>query len=319
MKDTDPFVPRTVPDGVDASLLRDIETHAVEVAARAGHILVEHFHRPLDVQFKTKGSQDPVTIADHSSDEYLKTAIRAKFPEHNIISEEGEVSGASHSSFVWVLDPLDGTVNFMNGLPLFAVSVGVLWNDQPVVGSIYVPVSHNATAGVYHARVGGGAYLDGEEVHVSRSPSGRPLSAMPIGGRLHLSGQSKREPHEARNIGSMAAELAFTACGVFQYAWFGRPRIWDVAAGVLLVSEAGGLSLGRRRGGAWLPLHRFRSAQVDGQGWLEELRGWSRPVIAGTPDVTRRVAKDVRGVGTRPDFFSWVRGPGSTGRRTRGS
>lgn len=293
-------------DKVDIFLLEEIEAHAVYIAREAGRILLQYFNQPLDVQFKGKKRSDPVTIADGRAEEYLKTVIGSKFPEHGILSEEGGVFGKADSPFVWVLDPLDGTCNFMNGLPFFAVSIGVLWKGQPVVGSIYVPVSHRATAGVYHACLGKGAYLDSERIEVSRVPTGRPLSAMPFqfGSRFRLSGKSRKEPQEARNTGSIAVELALTACGVFQYALFGSPKIWDVAAGVLLVKEAGGLAFnGRRDGRAWVPLERFELHRHNNGEPLEKISSWSNPLVVGSPDIATKVVKDLR---IRRDPLSWL-------------
>ncbi len=284
-------------ENIDISLLEEIEAHAIYSAREAGQILLEHFSKPLEVQFKEKKRRDPVTIADRLSEEFLELTIREKFPQHGILSEEGGALYKSDSPFVWVLDPLDGTSNFMNGLPLFAVSIGVLWKRQPVVCSIYVPVSHRATAGVYHACLGKGAHLNGEKIEVAKKPSGRPLSEIPshFGSQFRLSGQSRREPQEVRNLGSIALELAMAACGVFQYALFGSPKVWDVAAGILLIKEAGGLAFTRQpRGRNWLPLERFQMEQDNDQEALENLRSWSSPLVVGAPDIARKVVQDIR-------------------------
>jgi myo-inositol-1(or 4)-monophosphatase len=293
-------------DSIDTSLLEEIEAHGVYIAREAGRILLEYFYRPQEVKFKGKNNRDPVTVADGRSEEYLKAAIREKFPGHSILSEEGGALRESDSPFIWVLDPLDGTVNFMNGLPFFAVSVGVLWQGRPVAGSIYVPVSHRAMPGVYHARLGGGAYLDDERIQ-ARTPSARPLAQVPP--RFRLSGRSRKEPREARNLGSTAAELALTASGVLQYAVAGGPHIWDVAAGLVLVKETGGLALTKlKRGSSWLPLERFQPGGENGPKMLEGLQGWSAPVVAGTPDAVQRVAKDLRGFRNPLSRFSgWLR------------
>ena len=275
----------------DISLLEEIEAQAVYFAQEAGQILLEQFRKPLEVRFKGKNKSDPVTAADHLSEEYLKKAITGKFPRHGILSEEGGVLCQSDSPFIWVIDPLDGTSNFMNGLPLFAVSIGVLWKGQPVAGSIYVPVSHRTTEGVYHTCLGKGAFFNDERIQVATESSGRPLMEIPaqFGGQFRLSGESGKEPHEARNLGSIALELALTACGVFQYALFTSPKLWDIAAGVLLVKEAGGLVFTRgRREKRWLPLERFQMAKDN------DLRRWSSPLVVGAPDTASKVVRDIR-------------------------
>ncbi len=305
-------------ENVDISVLEEIEAHAVQIAREAGQILLDHFNKPIEVQFKGEKGEDPVTTADRRSEEYLKVVIGEKFPRHGILSEEGGVLSKSDSPFVWVLDPLDGTTNFMNGLPLFAVSIGVLWKNQPVVGSIYVPVSHQATAGVYHACLGKGAYLNDERIEVATEPSGRPLAGNPsqFGSRFRLSGQSRREPGEARNLGSIALELALTASGVFQYALFGSPKLWDVAAGVLLVKEAGGLAFTRRtRRSTWLDLERFLPEQHNDQEALENLGSWSSPIVVGAPDIVRKMVQDIRAPRAPLSWLTalhWPRGQKST-------
>ena len=291
------MIPRMDADNIDGWLLKEIETHAVTIARGAGQILLERFRQPQEVQFKGKHNRDPVTAADGSSDTYLKKAIKDKFPNHNILSEEGGALSEADSPFIWVIDPLDGTVNFMNGLPLFSVSVGVLWRGQPVAGGIFVTVSHHAGPGVYHARLGNGAFLDGEKLEIARTPSGRPLAETPPGfsGGFRLSGRSRKAPHETRNLGSIAVELTLAACGVFQYAVFGAPKIWDIAAGVVLVKEAGGLAFTRpKKGRDWLPLERFQPGLENDPKALETLRGWSAPLIVGAPEAARQVVKDVR-------------------------
>lgn len=294
-------------ENLDFSLLAEIEAQAVHIAQEAGRILLEQFRKPLEVQFKGKQKSHPVTTADYRSEEYLKRVIREKFPQHGILSEEGGALYQSDSSFIWVLDPLDGTSNFMNGLPLFAVSIGVLWRNQPVVGSIYVPVSHRTTEGVYHACLGKGAFFNEERITVATEPSGRSLSEIPpqFGRQFRLSGKSRPKAHEARNLGSIALELAMTACGVFQYALFASPKLWDIAAGVLLVKEAGGLVFTcRSRGRNWLPLERFQM-EKESMEILENLRSWSSPLVVGAPDTTRKVVKDIR---IPHPLLSWLTG-----------
>jgi myo-inositol-1(or 4)-monophosphatase len=282
---------------LDDSLLEEIEAHAINIAEQAGQIVRGQFCKPVDVQFKDDKNNDPVTTADHLSEQCLKRAIGEKYPQHGILSEEGGALQESDSPFVWVLDPLDGTSNFMNGLPLFAVSVGVLWKKQPVVGSIYVPFSHQAAEGVYHARLGKGAFLNSEKIGVSKQPSLHPLSAVPVQfrSRFRLSGKSRKKPHDARNLGSIAVELALVAGGIFQFALFGAPKLWDVAAGVLLVREAGGLSFIKRPGGKnWQVLEQFEVKKDNNSNAMEKLSGWSFPLLVGTPDTAGAMVRDIQ-------------------------
>jgi myo-inositol-1(or 4)-monophosphatase len=287
-------------NNIDDSLLEEIENHSIDIARQAGQILAGQFCKPLEVQFKDKKNSNPVTAADRFSEKYLKRAISEKFPLHSIVSEEGGTLFESDSPFLWILDPLDGTSNFLNGLPLFAVSIGVLWNRQPVVGCIYVPVSHQAAEGVYHARLGKGAFLNSEKIEVSTKPSCRPLSEIPVqfGSRFRLSGRSRKDIkdiYENRNLGSIALELALAASGVFQYALFSSPKLWDVAAGVLLIKEAGGISfIKRSEGKNWLILEQFQVEQDNDSESLEKLRDWSFPLVAGAPDTAGKIVNDIR-------------------------
>ena len=282
---------------LDISLLEEIEAHSVHIAREAGRIVLDYFNKPLEVTFKGEEKKDPVTTADLRSEEYLKTAIAEKYPRHNILSEEGGRINTGDSPFVWVLDPLDGTSNFMNGMPLFAVSIGVLWNGKPVAGSIFVPVGHNAKAGVYHACLGKGAFFDDEKLEVPREIPGRRLAGNPfrLGRPSRFGGKSKREPHEGRNLGSIALEMALTACGVFNFTLFGGPKLWDAAAGALLVSEAGGVVFTRPpKSKTWQPLERFEVAQNNDSEELENLSKWSTPLVVGAPEIAQSVVEDFK-------------------------
>jgi myo-inositol-1(or 4)-monophosphatase len=273
----------------DDRLMEEIEAHAVAIARGAGGIVLEHFRGTVEIRFKGKQNRDPVTNADTESEAYLKQAINEKFPDHGIIGEEG-TRDAPDAAYTWVLDALDGTANFINGLPLFCVSVGVLRRGVPVAGAIYTPVSHLATAGVYHARTGGGAWLDDEKVE-PRQASGRPLVGLPP--FFRLAGPSGKRPHERRSVGSIALEIVYTAAGIFQYTLFGRPRLWDVAAGAVIIREIGGLAYTRPKGSkAWQPLETFLPA--PGTKDPKPLHDWAEPFLAGAAEPTREAVRELR-------------------------
>lgn len=280
---------------LDLSFLEEVESFAVSIARGAGEILVERFRKPLEVTYKGENKDDPVTTADHLSEEYLKTRIKEKFPGHNILGEESGALFSSDSPFVWVLDPLDGTLNYLNGLPLFGVSVGVLWKLRPVAGAVFVPAGHHPIEGIYHARLSGGAFFNDEKLTVPSEPTRCPLvqfTAKNITG-LYLPGKS-RQSIEARNLGSIALELGLTASGVFRYALFQRPRIWDIAAGILVVKQAGGFVFYSSSGGKhWDSFDAFPEKSSQHKETPEALRNWSSPVLVGAPGLENLV-KDIR-------------------------
>ena len=274
--------------------LREMESFAVGMTRRAGAILLDQFRKPLTIEYKSKDNTNPVTDADKRSEEYLKEAILKEYPDHGILAEEGsQVDSAASSGFTWVLDPLDGTVNYINGLPIFGVSVGVLYRGEPVLGCIFTPSPNGSEGNVYHARRGGGAFRDGEAIGVSQSSSperGR-ITVFPasFASLFHLKKGLKGKVGELRSPGSVAYELAMTASGVIQYSIFTSPWVWDVAAGLTLVTEAKGVALFRRRRGLpWDAFQGFTTPEGDGLD-VEQLKQWRASWIFGGADMTRYV------------------------------
>lgn len=290
---------------MDASLLQEIEAAASEYAREAGALLMEHFRTPLEIAYKGARQRDPVTNADKQSEELLTRAIRRSYPEHGIVGEESENDGGdARPDFVWVLDPLDGTTNFLNGLPVFATSIGVLHRGRPIAAAAFIPSVRHPNGAVFHARLGGGTFVEGHPVHVAEN-------ATPVQGRLtglpsyylrlfRFTGGLEWRLGEVRASGSVVYDIAMTSRGVLQYALFNTPYIWDVAAGALLVQEAGGRVLTRSpKEQRWTPLERFGASEVPS---LKELRGWRGAILAGNPQITEYV-----GARTRRRSFFWRR------------
>jgi myo-inositol-1(or 4)-monophosphatase len=137
------------------------ESFAVDVARDAGAILRDRFGQPHDVRFK--GPLDMVTEADRASEALIAGSIRAAFPDHELLGEEGSRGASAPSPFRWVVDPLDGTTNFTHGLPTFAVSIGLEENGVPLIGVVYDPMRDEMFAG----RRGGGATLNNQPIRAS--------------------------------------------------------------------------------------------------------------------------------------------------------
>lgn len=216
-------------------------------AARAGaDIVQEGFFAALDTEMK--GATDPVTQIDRKAEAAIRRSISSRFPGDNVLGEE-EGGGDWRTGRVWIVDPLDGTVNFIHGIPQVAVSVALWTEGSPAVGVI-IDVARNDE---YMAVANDGATLNGEVIEVSKETSlGRAmvLTGYPYDRQdrasayLELTGQLMIESQAVRCIGSAALDLAWVAAGFADaYTEHGGPhgiKPWDMAAGMLLVAEAGG-------------------------------------------------------------------------------
>jgi myo-inositol-1(or 4)-monophosphatase len=217
---------------------------AGEAAKSAGDALLELRH---SVQFRQKGPRDLVTVADTEAQRIIQDRIRRDFPGHGFLGEEDvqeTLAGHPNPEFVWVVDPLDGTTNYVHGLPFFAVSIALTQHGIPVVGVIYDPLRDR----LYTAAKGGGAYENGSRIGVSKTqiPS-ESLVAASFAADVAVTspdvhGFLRVLPHAraVRRLGSTALNLAYVAAGQLDAYWSWSCKIWDVAAGVLLVQEAGG-------------------------------------------------------------------------------
>ncbi len=222
-----------------------LEQVAIDAALRAGGLLGKRFRTDLNVQ--QKGVHDFVTEVDREAEALVLDTIRSAYPEHQIMAEESspDTTGLA-AGHRWIVDPLDGTTNFIHGVPTFAVSVAVEDPDGLAAGAIYDPVHKE----LFHAARGRGAYLDGKPIKVSGKTdmdasliaTGFPFrSLVRLERYLSAFEQFLRQTAGVRRAGAAAIDLAYTACGRYDGFWEFGLSPWDLAAGVLLVQEAGGV------------------------------------------------------------------------------
>ena len=291
----------------DRRWLAEVEEVAAAIVARAGESLLGFYRRGVAVEYKDKRQTDPVTVADRSVERQVRDEIRAAFPAHGFLGEEGATE-ATTSEYLWVLDPLDGTANFAGRLPFFGVSLALLRNGVPVVGCLWVPLAPNLRADVLRASYGNGARVGDEPLRVATPPF-RPSGPVAVPPSLRWAFVVRKalseRPGEARNLGSITYELAMVAGGGFQWAVFAGPKLWDVAAGVLLIREAGGLALTRSRG-RWVSLDRFVAPAPGKNGRPRTLRDWSRQVLVGSPATIGHVAPNLVPRRTPPRAVRWL-------------
>lgn len=214
---------------------------AIQAALEAGKILEKYFETEILSEFKEDNT--PVTMADRESEEIIKKIILENFPEHSIIGEETGVTtnGGEH---VWHIDPIDGTRNFANGIPIFAVSIALVHQDKVIVGVVYNP----ASGSLFFAEKGKGAYLNDKRIFVSKDDKANSIVTVAPGKtsagktlmRELMYSLPKNVVRSMRELGSTAVELSYVARGGLEANIQLGFNTYDFAAGVLLVQEAGG-------------------------------------------------------------------------------
>jgi myo-inositol-1(or 4)-monophosphatase len=248
-----------------------MERTAVRLVRLASAVIVAARGNPGDVIFKGGANRaantSPASDVDRDVELMLRDEIRRAFPDHGIIGEELDDDPAPDADYVWVLDPLDGTSNYLNGFPLFASTIGVLRNGVPVVGATWCMTTHTGESGVYHAHEGSSLCFEQHTLERRATAAWRGLAGQ-VSGAPRL-GRS----WDTRVIGSAATECAYVAAGMLRIASLHNPRIWDVAGGVLLARAAGCVVYSRTTL-EWKRLARFAT---DERG----LRAWRQAVLMG--------------------------------------
>ena len=223
---------------------------AKEAALLAGKLLMSSYGKLKKSQISTKSRNDFVTEIDKKSEKLIISIIKKNFPNHSILAEEsgmnkGPVETLHATSLLWIIDPLDGTANYIHQFPMFSISIGVLEKGALKAGVIYDPLHKE----LFSCEQGRGSYLNGSRIHVSKTKlladsmmaTGIPFRArgrfdpyMKSFKKISLSSSGMRRG------GSAALDLAYVACGRFEGFWEINLSPWDVAAGALLIQEAGG-------------------------------------------------------------------------------
>lgn len=266
--------------------LHEIEHVAVELATLAGAEITRTLGSIFRVRYKPGESKEKVSLSDPVSevDGRIEKLIRARlaetFPEHDIIGEEMIERPARDHDYVWAVDPIDGTTNFVNGFPMFAAAIGVLHRGRPVVGAVWSSVSHALRPGVYYATDGGKLRFEGDDVTPKLNPAvRRRLAGVPVV-------TAADGDWETRKTGSAAVECALVAAGLMQVARFAAPNIWDVAGGLTLL-RASGCDVRRNHNGQWLPMEHF--TPMAGPGDAKDLRYWRGSLVVGTPEAVEQM------------------------------
>jgi len=222
----------------------EILQKAQRLAREAGKIQRDHYE--TDIEIRTKSAAiDLVTEVDHACEKLIVDALTRERPEDAILAEEGGGTDHEGATWRWVIDPLDGTTNYAHGYPRFCVSIGVEHQGERTVGVVYDPLLDE----LYSAVRGGGASCNGRPIHVSEEPDfANALLATGFAYDVQRSLEDNlnhfadvvKRARAVRRDGSAALDLCYVAAGRFDGFWEMKLHAWDVAAGLLIVEEAGG-------------------------------------------------------------------------------
>ena len=247
---------------------------AIRAARRAGDLMLRQLNKLESLQIAEKGRNDFVTRVDQLAEEAIIEVIKDHYPDHSILAEESGLSG--EHAYQWIIDPLDGTTNYLHGFPVFSVSIAVAHEDELQHGVVYDPLRQE----IFSASRGQGAQLDGRKVRVSKQvglrhaliATGFPyrVDEKQVDIYLGMLRAVMLETAGVRRPGSAALDLCYVAAGRVDGFWEMGLRKWDVAAGALIIREAGGR------------ISDFHGADA----YLE-----SGNVVAGTPKVYSALSK----------------------------
>ena len=224
---------------------------AIAAARKGGNSLIRSQQRLDELSVSAKGRNDFVSDADRDAEQRIIAEIRKHYPEHGIVAEESGLQTGRDDTVTWIIDPLDGTTNFLHGLPVFAVSIGIRTEGRLAHGVVYDPLRQE----LFTASRGDGAQLDGRRIRVSGRTrlaealvgTGFPYRSGQDGGMapyLALLELVLKESAGVRRPGAAALDLAYVAAGRLDGFWEFGLKSWDVAAGAVLIREAGGIVSG---------------------------------------------------------------------------
>ncbi len=269
-------------------MLDKMETVAQKAIFEAGDLIREHIGRVSDSWVDTKGPSDYVTEIDKRCEQLIMDAVRKNFPDHHIMSEETANDGM-HPGYTWVIDPVDGTTNFIHGFPFVAVSIAVCKEKKPVLGYVLDPVRKE----LFSAKKGGGAWLNNSKLRklqrvepdVALIATGFPFRTKDyIDAYLGAFKSVFLRVSGIRRAGAAALDLAYIAAGRVDGFWEAGLKAWDIAAGALLIREAGGTI-----SDFWGEENFLVNGNVVGGGpavypfLLEQVQKWLVPALEALP------------------------------------
>lgn len=249
---------------------------AVHAALEAAKVIKSFTDKTKSHDFELKGRHDLVTAADVASEKVIKEIIHNAFPDDHFMAEESHTGGTLTDSRTWIIDPIDGTTNFAHGVPFYAISIALFSNKEPLTAVVLGVVQDE----LFTAEKGRGAYLNGTRISVSQTTkksealigTGFPYRDLSV---LHdymkVFDVLMHETHGVRRPGSAAYDMAYVACGRYDGFYEYALAPWDVAAGALIIREAGGIVTDWHGSENWLQGKRIIAANPSIHSYLKNV------------------------------------------------
>tara|TARA_B100001105_G_C22394362_1_gene445983 strand:+ start:1358 stop:2230 length:873 start_codon:yes stop_codon:yes gene_type:complete len=275
----------------------ELKQFSIALVKEAGKYVLNSFEGEFEVSFKDR-KNNLVTEIDKKSQLIIEKIIISKFPEHKIIGEEDQKDKKIEdiSEYVWVIDPIDGTTNFVNGIPNFSISVAILKNCEPIAGAIWIPWPNEKRYLIFSTAKGEGSWANNVRLNLS----GSDPNSLDSGGISSYSSLSPIVGNKDRNIipskeilrgekrvmGSVAYEMAMISKGAIKFALLGPAYIWDFGAGLLMIKEANGSVIALDSN--YSPTGEFRSFLSGfefNKKTLSNMRNWEGQFLAGSQNI----------------------------------
>jgi myo-inositol-1(or 4)-monophosphatase len=226
---------------------------AIISAEKSGDLIISYFQKLKAIRKKNKNLRDLISEVDILSENEILSTLKSKFKKHNFLAEESGYEN-NHSDFTWIVDPLDGTVNYIKGIKLCAISIALTYKKETIVGVIYNPFSKE----LYYSSKNGGSYLNGNPIQVSKNKNlANCLLVSAFSSKINLKKKNKEYKDFGNlnnkslgvlRIGSAALAMAMVAKGSIDGIWGYDLKIWDIEAGICLIREAQGKVLEKKIG-----------------------------------------------------------------------
>ena len=202
----------------------------IKASEKASKVLIRDFGELEKLQVSKKGPQDFVTNSDIKVEKIILEELKKARPNYSILSEENGIEKNKDQSYTWIIDPIDGTVNFLHGIPHFAISIALQFKNEIICGSIFDPIKNE----LFYAEKNNGAFFNNQRIRVSKKNNINEclFATGKIGNKLDFT---------YRRTGSAALDMAYVASGRFDGYFQNNLNLWDIAAGIILVKEAGGI------------------------------------------------------------------------------